>query len=258
VQGHVSVGLLSSEAPPDALALVEDQLPVHPDLHRAPVGRYREHFRIIAGIASAGLDAGGSGAERVVEFDPGAVSGVFKLVNRILPAKRAARARLREGDLLMSIFRQSSGAASNLPDSESVGLPVASFKADTRENWKVCIKGSTERVKPEWANCVAGQDVIALRAISETIPLDVLLEFLEPLGFGWFCHGSEWLAQMTRACSDREAVLALKDLSIPIFDQRQLNLPVVLPQPKTLLCDNRRYSCRGGARGGAAPPRPSA
>jgi hypothetical protein len=32
----------------------------------------------------------------------------------------------------------------------------------------------------------------------------------------------------------------------------------VLPQPKTLLCDNRRYSCRGGARGGAAPPRPSA
>src|SRR6266852_6802972 len=40
--------------------------------------------------------------------------------------------------------------------------------------------------------------------------------------------------------------------------QRQLFLPVVLPQPKTLLCDNRRYSFWGGARGGAAPPRPSA
>ena len=38
--------------------------------------------------------------------------------------------------------------------------------------------------------------------------------------------------------------------------QRQLFLPVVLPQPKTLLCDNRRYSFWGGGARRGCPSSP--
>ena len=172
------------------------------------------HFRIVVGVSSAGSATEGSAVERVIEYQ----SGAFRLVNCLSSAGRRTRARLRAGDLLLSIERESIAHSRLAELAKNMDGMVISSESDKNDDRYARISRSIEKVKAEWTGCIVGQDAIALRPKSGDASSNDLLKFFDFLSLGMRLES--WLEKTTSGRDDRQVITALKRLTIPILPDR--------------------------------------